>query len=66
MFIRVLIMFCTLVLSAFCWATVLIGLYKQYGFMSMIALIVLPHVCNRIVAVLATINRNANATRRTF
>lgn len=66
MFIRVLIMFCTLVLAAFCWAMVLMGLYKQYGFMSMFALIVIPHVCSRIIKALDAINRKANATRRTF
>lgn len=47
---RVLItLFCT-VLSGFCWVMVLIALYRSYGVMSSLSLILLPFVCMRMLA----------------
>lgn len=47
---RVLVTLFCLVLSCFCWVMVLIALYNSYGVMSSLALILLPFVCMRMLA----------------
>ncbi|MBP7610179.1 MAG: hypothetical protein KA760_11830 [Steroidobacteraceae bacterium] len=47
---RVLVTIFCIALSSFCWVMVLIALYRSYGVMSSLSIILLPFVCMRMLA----------------